>query len=220
MKDKLDLFANIVVIIVGLVWSTIFVRNYFFAAPSGFEPFKPGEFLGEVPGTDWSKHDRTLVIALKIGCTYCEQSMPFYRKLSEMEANTQLVVVFPDKKEAVENYLAMHKLRIRAISGLPLKSLKVGGTPTLILLDGNGRVLRSWAGLLSARGEEDVLKHLTAPERSSVGRPLRLPLKQVLFSNPDGPVIRDYSGNKYGRDKTNSSVWRQRCAEHCGQSDC
>jgi hypothetical protein len=46
---------------------------------------------------------------------------------------------------------------IDGVFSQPLDSLKVTGTPTLLLLDSNGRVARAWVGQLTPQGEEELI---------------------------------------------------------------
>ena len=40
-----------------------------------------GDRLPAFDGIDWAAHESTLVLALRKGCHFCENSMPFYRRL-------------------------------------------------------------------------------------------------------------------------------------------
>src|SRR5665213_1996863 len=45
-------------------------------------PFQPGVKAPVVPGIDYGKSDRTLVMFISTHCKYCEMSLPFYRELN------------------------------------------------------------------------------------------------------------------------------------------
>jgi hypothetical protein len=44
-----------------------------------------------------------------------------------------------------------------------LEKLKISGTPTLLLIDRTGTVVKAWVGILSGRQELEVMKAATAP---------------------------------------------------------
>ncbi len=116
--------------------------------------------MGTVKGVDWTRFDRTLVLALKIGCHFCEESTPFYKKLVEMrnsgETDVHMAAVFPDDDESVREYFTQRGLKMDAICGIPPAKINVSGTPTLILVNREGRVIKTWVGKLSAGEEEQV----------------------------------------------------------------
>jgi hypothetical protein len=51
---------------------------------------KVGEELPSLPAYDWKAYDRTLVLALRNGCRFCGESIPFCRKLTELEKANQI----------------------------------------------------------------------------------------------------------------------------------
>jgi len=110
----------------------------------------------------WSSYPKTLVIAIRRGCPYCDASMPFYRRLSEQEKNSalraHLLVVMPNNASSGGSFLEKENLEVQAIFGQELQALNVSGTPTVLLLDSSGRVEQTWVGQLTPRMEKDVLR--------------------------------------------------------------
>ncbi|GMV23129.1 MAG: hypothetical protein AMXMBFR57_30780 [Acidimicrobiia bacterium] len=64
-----------------------------------------------VPGVDFSKSDRTLLLVLKKGCVYCEASMPFYQQLATDSGITATTRLSPSRrmmlKRVVRNWRSM-----------------------------------------------------------------------------------------------------------------
>lgn len=154
------------VILVGLVIVCVFVRNYGSLGRASSPPeheIQPGTQL-IIRGVDWSRSDRTLVLALRKGCHYCEESMPFYRQLADMQRagqlQTEIVAVLPNDADAAHEFMESSGLSVTTVPKIPLESIQVEGTPTVILVDRSGRVVRSWEGVLSWRGKRDVVKSL------------------------------------------------------------
>lgn len=74
-----------------------------------------------------------------------------------------IIAVFPNAESDVRQYAQQNQLQLETIAGADLKALNVRGTPTMILVDKNGKVLDFWVGKLS----EDEKRQVTnAPEVS------------------------------------------------------
>ncbi len=167
MKQKLEVVTNVVVITVACV-----IGYYFWQArrtPRNPLPdsVKVGDQLPSLSAYNWKAHDRTLVLALRNGCHFCEASMPFYRKLAQLEKSDQtdahLVAVFPDDAAAVRQVVETQQLAVEALPGIELSQVKVDGTPTLLLVDQQGRVSKIWMGELPAALEAEVIAAISKP---------------------------------------------------------
>ena len=161
MKTKLEAIANVTVIVVALALGYVVLTRYAASDPVP-RSITVGDRLPKVAGIDWNQHRRTLVLALNTGCHYCEESVPFYRKLAQQQRtdgdDLEMIAVFPNQAETVRRFTAQEDLPIRSVAGVPLDELGVVATPTLILVNRDGRVERSWVGILTTRQELDLLK--------------------------------------------------------------
>jgi len=121
-----------------------------------------GQTLAPLPGYSWSRYPKTLVIAIRKGCPYCDASLPFYQRLGEQERSNVLhahvLLVMPNDASSGSKYLSRDDVEVQRIYGQRLGALRVSGTPTVLLLDSSGRIKRAWIGQLSERGEMDVMK--------------------------------------------------------------
>src|SRR5260370_13262580 len=99
MKNKVEVAANVVVILLAVVIGSVFLMERFAAPGPGPNEVKVGDQLPGLHAYNWNAHERTLVLALRNGCHSCEASMPFYRKLTQLEQSNQIGVhpipVFP-----------------------------------------------------------------------------------------------------------------------------
>ena len=158
MKTRIEVAANIVVIVLAVVVGSVFLKDRLF---TGTPPdvIKAGDKLTRLDGWDWGAHDQTLVMALRKGCHFCEDSTPFYQRLvAQQQASSPIVAIFPDTADAVKEVIQSEGLSgVPALSGVPLEKLKVDGTPTLLLVDRSGTVLKAWIGMLSPREELEVM---------------------------------------------------------------
>lgn len=112
---------------------------------------------------DWGKYGQTLLLVLQKDCHFCTESAPFYQRLEREMArnsNVRLVAVLPNTVDESKKYLGDLGLSIHEVRQASLSSLGVGGTPTLILVDGTGKVEASWVGQLPPGKETEVLKRL------------------------------------------------------------
>src|ERR1700735_3768774 len=128
---RLELLVNISVIVLGAAVLFFLVKTYRatrIAAESAQEPHI-GDQLPAIPDVNWKGNDRTLVLALRKGCHYCEDSMPFYRKLAQLSEQkalkANLVAVFPDAGRDVDQLVKDQHLSLRTVSGVPLGTLKI-----------------------------------------------------------------------------------------------
>lgn len=120
-----------------------------------------GQTLAPLPGYSWSSYPKTLVIAIRIGCPYCDASLPFYKQLGEQEKSNMMrahvLVVMPNDASSGSRFLRRGDVEVRGIFGQELDALKVPGTPTVLLLDSSGHIERQWIGQLTPMGEKDVM---------------------------------------------------------------
>lgn len=114
-----------------------------------------------MPGYRWGDHQKTLVLAIRKDCHFCEDSQPFYKRLSGLEKSNSLhahvLAVMPDDRDSAVKALKSGGVAVDAIFSQPLNFMQVSGTPTLLLLDSNGRVARAWVGQLTPQGEKEVI---------------------------------------------------------------
>jgi thiol-disulfide isomerase/thioredoxin len=170
MKTRLEAIANVAVIVVALAVGYVVLGRYV-AAYRTPRSVAAGDRLATIPNLDWKEHRHTLLLALNTGCHFCEQSVPFYQKLADTQApsgnDLEIVAVFPNDPQIVQEFMTKENLRIRSVAEVPLEKLRVNATPTLILIDANGRVERSWVGILTPSEELGLLKMAAAQGCSS-----------------------------------------------------
>src|SRR5258708_6938490 len=167
MKNKVEVAANVVVILLAVVIGSVFLKDRF--ASPGLRPneVKAGDQLPGLHAYNWKAHEQTLVLALRSGCHFCEASMPFYRRLAQLEQSNQigvhLIAVFPDDPAVVRQVVETQQLTIEVVAGFELGQVKVQATPTLMLVDEQGRVSKVWMGELPAAQEAEVIAAISKP---------------------------------------------------------
>ena len=122
--------------------------------------------LAPIPKLDYGNSKQTLLIALNTNCSYCRESLPFYRKLvlANGLANESLrvVAVFPNKAEEVARYAKENDLLFDAIADLQFSRYKISGTPTMILVNNSGEVNNFWVGKLPDIEADRLIRSLTS----------------------------------------------------------
>ena len=177
MIRRLEVLANIAVIVTSVVLCSVLAKKYFLTANkqtvaaattgqslSANAPAKSGLQAGmkvSLPGIEWSKSSRTVLLVLSTTCHFCTESAPFYQKLQQQKpGNVQIVAVLPQAVEDGRQYLNKLGVSVSELVQAPLASLNVSGTPTLVLIDNTGTIQDLWAGKLSDGQTERVLARI------------------------------------------------------------
>ena len=103
----------------------------------------------------------TLVMYVRSSCQFCTASMPFYNRVAAQRSKgARLVVIGPETEEQLRRYLTEHGLLVDQVVSVQRGELRFAGTPTLLLLDAEGRIQRVWQGQLAAAQEGEVEESL------------------------------------------------------------
>jgi hypothetical protein len=167
--SRLEKATNVAIIVACVFLVGTLVRNYYLSRNSdlGALPEIPKGTEIKLPIASPSGQQPavpTLVLALSKNCRFCEESVPFYRKLAALKNSSpqglRLVAVLPDKQEEAEAYLKGNGIVVDAVISMPMANLGVQGTPTLLLLDGQNKLEESWIGKQSDAQESQVIDRL------------------------------------------------------------
>lgn len=92
MKDhllrRIELVANVCIIVVALVICAAVVKRYLLRSPSTTRDV-PGVAAGtkiNLTDVDWAKNGRTLLLVLSTDCKFCSAGAPFYQHLAKKRA--------------------------------------------------------------------------------------------------------------------------------------
>ncbi len=106
-------------------------------------------------------YQKTLVLILNVDCGFCSRSLPFYQRVIQATAvngnRTQIIALFPNAEPEVATYIARNRLNCRYLHGVDFSKFGVSGTPTILLADKDGKIVRSWMGQLPTDQEDEVL---------------------------------------------------------------
>jgi len=166
LKRNLDTVINIATLI--CIVSLIAFFGYRWTFPQNQqsnyeEDFAEGKTLAEVPNLNEGKYEKSVILILNTDCKYCNASMDFYKKLANTKYNAesgQLAALFSQPKEIVDKYVKDKNFPIRTIPGANFEKLKVGLTPTVVVIDKKRQIIKSWFGQLKTEQEQEVIGNL------------------------------------------------------------
>ena len=167
LYKKTELLANIAIIVVAILVGVVVVKRFVLSpeesnGPAEFKEISAGENIS-LPDVDWAKNDKTLLVVISKGCHFCSDSAAFYKRLvQEMteRKNFKLIAVFPHGVDEGKEYLNGLNVQITELRQASLNSIKVRGTPMLILVDNAGVVTDTWLGQLPPDKESEVFNRL------------------------------------------------------------
>jgi len=155
---RIEVATNIAILCAFVLVAGLAADRLLGRSPDEASEPKVGERI-LLPGMDWSRSERTLVLALSDGCHFCSESADFYRKLvpSARQRGLRVLAVLPQPVSSSEIYLKQLEVSVPEIVQNSLDALQVSGTPTLLLVDRRGRIERAWVGKLDSAQEQQVL---------------------------------------------------------------
>jgi thioredoxin-related protein len=177
-KSSLDTVANIAIIVVCVIaafFLSLKIRDYFAPqrAPGAPPQIEKGEKYAQLKDAVPAGANRALVVAVQPGCHFCNDSMPFYKRLlderNQKGSAVKFVAAVPanEKPEEAKKLVSDESEKFAAVGAQPdrmvnldFQAIKVPGTPTLVLVDNSGKVLNVWVGKLDSGGEKEVMKTL------------------------------------------------------------
>jgi thiol-disulfide isomerase/thioredoxin len=162
--SKLERATHICLIAVCVVSIALLLERRFTPAPVA-RAGTAAELLGkrlDAPGIDWKKAHLNAVLFISTSCHFCRESIPFYQRLAEerrkRSAQVALSALSREPGEKVKAYLSAERVFVDGAYQLSAAHSRLRGTPTLLLIDSNGVVQRSYVGKLDSAQEEEVLK--------------------------------------------------------------
>jgi len=164
---RLQVLADVAVTVVAVVIVAFLGWTVFAPAPNApvslsranIEEHLIGTQLdGEKLGFAISDRPTALLMVLASNCSFCQESMPFYRRLLAHERDRiQVVVAAPVQDSGISDYLASEHVTPDAVVFTEPGDLPVSATPTVRVVDSDGVTTHAWIGRLSPEREADVL---------------------------------------------------------------
>jgi hypothetical protein len=168
-RTKLDTVANIAIIVVCVIASAVLINNFLQSRQrAAQEPpqAEKGETFEELRAVVPAGAASALVVALQPQCGFCNESMPFYKRIVETRnqkgSNVKFVAAVgrPEARDEEAKKLAEAGVQPDALVQVDFSAIKVPGTPTVYHVDPEGKVLGVWVGKLDESAERNVLATL------------------------------------------------------------
>jgi thioredoxin-related protein len=167
-KSTLDTIANIAIIVVCAIAAVVLVRNQFFPPrPPGAPPqVEKGERFDQLKAIVPAGSSRALVVAVSPTCHFCDESMPFYKQIIDQRnqkgSQVKVIAAVPNEEAKAEESqkFATAGANPDGMVHMDFSTIKVSGTPTLLLVDNDGKVLDVWVGKLPEDRQQEVFEVL------------------------------------------------------------
>ena len=165
LKHTAEIASNIAVVLVAVAMLSFAIAYFWIPAnPTMVGGLQKGQQLSALPGIDYGGAHQTLLIALNTDCSYCKESIPLYRKVTNAyppgTKSLRVVALFPNKSREVADYLTANSLKIDSIADVNFTALHVSATPTMILVNSRGEIQNFWLGRLAESESAALLREL------------------------------------------------------------
>ena len=120
-------------------------------------PVDVGDRLS-APCFDQVRAEASILLLYRSDCRFCQESMPFYTKLAQVAgaAGVPLRVLVPEAEDDARTALGNANVAVESVTRCesfgPFR-----GTPVIIALDANARVVGTWLGRQGKAGEGQIL---------------------------------------------------------------
>jgi thiol-disulfide isomerase/thioredoxin len=156
----LDKIANIAIIVAVIVFLGLVVRGDIGFHRAAQPPMQ--DLVGKsvsLPGVQLPRDRSSLLIVVSTTCHFCKDSLPFYKQLSEKSrGRLNLVAVLPQPQPEARKFLQDAGVEADQIVSASPDAVGARGTPTVLLVDGSGKVTRAWVGRLDEKGQQGLLE--------------------------------------------------------------
>jgi hypothetical protein len=164
-SKRLELATNVAIILTCVLFSIylgfrIYNERRPVAAAVGY---RVGETIAETPELTFTASSMTALLVTKSSCHFCTENMPFYRRLIEVArgSSVRLIALSTEEPAANRAYLLSNKVQVEAVLSSTQNGLRQLPTPTLILVNREGRILKIWVGMVNEAGQNEVLKAIS-----------------------------------------------------------
>ncbi len=135
------------------------VSSYFGVKPTAAPPVYAAGDRVDVPAAWYADAPHTLIVFARASCTACERAQPFLKDVvSRMNGKGAAVMAHPDGAPEDDRKFA----RSLGVSDdhvfLTTPGLRVRATPTMVLVDRQGKVLGAWEGAGKPERQAAILK--------------------------------------------------------------
>jgi hypothetical protein len=113
-------------------------------------------------GKNWDSARPTIVIALASWCPHCKASVGFYRAVvkanESAEPPARLLVVSAEPPETTRRFLTENGVVVESVRQSGLDEIGVRGTPTVVVVGGDGIIRKVLFGEISGAQQTEFLR--------------------------------------------------------------
>jgi hypothetical protein len=153
MRRAVSLSADVAVIALLAFLGWRFFENRMLASVSS-----PKAGMSIDLGSPPSPPRDQIVMLLSDRCSYCDASIEPLKRVLRMFPDARSVALFPGSEAAGREYLDRQSLAVSEIRGFAKVPWRLVKSPTVILCDGEGKVVAAWEGLVSPDAEKDLVR--------------------------------------------------------------
>jgi len=158
---KLDTVANVVTIVAGITLCVVLVQR--FREPKPPVPGPPYQINDDLSATipvEFNNAPRTVMLVLQTHCPYCNASMNFYRSLlderNRRQSKTRIVVLSDTTDSEMDGHLEAERVHPDSITHVAGLWKHVPETPTILVADARGKLVKVWESQLTSDLEKEV----------------------------------------------------------------
>jgi hypothetical protein len=155
----LERIANVAITVGVIVFIVVALRGDFALHRTALvsQPDLVGKPIALV-GVDFPRDRKSIVIVMSTTCHFCQQSLPFYRELTEKsKGQLNVIAVLPQPPSEARTFLSNAGVKADQIVTASPDAVGVRGTPTVLLVNNNGVVERVWLGELDKARQDNLL---------------------------------------------------------------
>ena len=159
MDRLLNRIVNVAVILAcAAVVIHLSLYAYHLRTPAVPPVYAKGAKIPDTKELGFSSAQRTLILVTHSQCHFCQESMPFYKRLTNAahKEGVRVVGLSAEDLAVHRDFLTWGGLYVDFVGSMAVNGIKVRGTPTLIEVDRRGVVLSSWEGTVSPAKEPDM----------------------------------------------------------------
>jgi len=168
----LDRIANVAIIVAVVVFLVVVFRGDFALHHPQQQSMQAASrnLVGttvSLPGAQLPRGRDSLLLVVSTQCHFCRESLPFYRELAaKSRGRLNLIAVLPQSQNEARKFLSDAGVQVDQVITATPGALGVRGTPTVLLVDGSGKVQHAWIGRLDDSGQKNLLA-MVLPSSSS-----------------------------------------------------
>lgn len=171
MHNRSDAIANLALATLCLTATYAIADRYIFTHATQLESasgYRVGDPLTSAPEQIGLRRARvSAIVVVSNNCQYCAASAPFYRRLAQftkdrLDPAFQMLFLGTGGSADASAFVAANGLEAELVRPTPSDvSSRIQGTPTLLVVDDEGRVTSTWVGQLSNTDETSVLSAIS-----------------------------------------------------------